>query len=154
MTNEYLQNTLRNYKHVVEKAMEEDLYRFQRYGIPFSIAAFYSETHNMMKMMNEHVRLTDRVVELDNHLACVIYGNVSYQDAFKASENMLYDLNNACPFAKISAGMTSVTHIDLPKDLLKRALQNLAGVSGKKESYVGDDTVIDYMLDWAFYTIP
>jgi len=153
MSNEYLQNILRKYKHVVEKAMEADLYRFQRYGVPFSIAAFYSETHNMLDMMNEHVRLTDAVVELDAHLACVIYGNISYQDAFKASENMLYDLNNACPFAKISAGMTSVTEVDLPKDLMKRALQNLASVSGERESYVGDDTVIDYMLGKAFYTI-
>jgi hypothetical protein len=153
MTNRYLYNALLKYKHVVEKAMEEDLYRFQRYGVPFSVTAFYSETHNMMEMMKEHVRLTDTVVELDEHLVCVIYGNVNYQDAFKASENMLYDLNNTWPDAKISAGMTSVTEVDLPKDLLKRVLQNLAGVSGKNESYVGDDTVIDYMLEKAFYTI-
>ena len=154
MTNEYLYNALIKHKHVVEKAMEGDLYRFQRYDVPFSVAAFYSESHNITEMMQAHVRHTDTPVPLDDHLVCLIYGNISYQDAFKASENMLYDLNNAWPNAKISAGMTSVTQIDLPKDLLKRALQNLAGVRGKNESYVGDDTVIDYMLEKAFYTIP
>lgn len=153
MTNEYLHNALLDYRLVVEKAMEQDLYRYQRYGVPFSVSAFYSDSKHLYEMMGEYIRLTDTVVKLDDHLVCVIYGNVGYQDAFKASENMLYDLNNAYPQIKISAGMTSVTKVDLPKDLLKRALQNLGSVSEKTESYVGDDTVIDYMLDKAFFTV-
>jgi hypothetical protein len=153
MTNQYLHNALLEHKHIVDKAMEEDLYRYQRYGVPFSITAFYSDSRHLSEMMGEYIRLTDTVVKLDDHLVCVIYGNVGYQDAFKASENMLYDLNNAYPDVKISAGMTSVTKVDLPKDLLKRALQNLGSVSDKPESYVGDDTVIDYMLEKAFFTV-
>ena len=153
MTNEYLSKVLSRYREIIENAIRVDLYRFQRYDVPFSMATFYSETHSVMKMVKALVRQTDTVVELDGQLVCVIYGNIGYAEAFKASENILYDLNSIYPNVKISAGMTSVTASDLPADLLRRVLQNLGQASEKDESYVGDDYVIDYMIKKGFETI-
>jgi hypothetical protein len=153
MTNEYLYNILLQYREVIEKAIRMDLYRFQRYDVPFSMATFYSETQSIMAMMGGLVRQTDTVIELDGRLVCVIYGNIGYAEAFKASENILYDLNSFYPNVKISAGMTSVTSSDLPADLLRRVLQNLGQANEKAESFVGDDYVIDYMIRKGFETI-
>ncbi|MGB6018043.1 MAG: hypothetical protein WBF77_00390 [Sulfurimonadaceae bacterium] len=153
MTNQYLQNVLLEYREVLENAIRLDLYRFQRYDVPFSMATFYSDKHNVMDMMRKFIRQTDTVVELNSRLVCVIYGNIGYEEAFKASENMLYDLNNIYPNVKISAGMTSVKAFDLPTDLLRRVLQNLGQASEMDESYVGDDYIIDYMIKKGFETI-
>lgn len=153
MTNQYLNNVLQQYREVLENAIRSDLYRFRRYDVPFSMATFYSDTYDLMDMMRSLVRETDTLIELDGHLVCVIYGNIGYAEAFKASENILYDLNIIYPNVKISAGMTSVTTSDLPADLLRRVLQNLGQASEKAESYVGDDYVIDYMIKKGFETI-
>ncbi|MCJ7765278.1 MAG: hypothetical protein MUP09_04980 [Thiovulaceae bacterium] len=153
MTNEYLQNVLQEYREVLENAIWLDFYRFHRYDVPFSMATFYSDKHDVMDMLRAFVRQTDTVVELNSHLVCVIYGNIGYAEAFKASENLLYDLNSIHPNVKISAGMTSVKTSDLPKDLLRRVLQNLGHASEKDESYVGDDYIIDYLIKKGFKSI-
>ena len=153
MALDHLHETLLDHKAVLENAIRLDLYRYHRYDVPFSLATFYSDTHNVMDIMKCYVRQTDTVVELEDNLVCVIYGNVGYEEAFKASENILYDINNEHPQAKISAGMTSVTVSDLPKDLLHRAMKNLSYATDKEESYVEDDLVIDYLVKNGFQTI-
>ena len=153
MTNEYFQNVLLEYREVLENAIRLDLYRFQRYDVPFSMATFYSEKHNIMESFRAYVRQTDTVVELNDRLICVIYGNIGYLEAFKAAENMLYNLNHFNPNLKISAGMTTVKTADLPKDLLIRVMQNLGQASEMEESYVGDDYIIDYMVKQGFQLV-
>lgn len=153
MTNQYLQNALAEYREVIENAIRLDFYRFHRYDVPFSMATFYSDKHKVMDMMRKFIRQTDTVVELNSRLVCVIYGNIGYEEAFKASENMLYDLNSIHPNVKISAGMTSVKASDLPADLLRRVMQNLGHASEMDESYVGDDYIIDYMIKKGFQAI-
>jgi len=153
MTNEYLHNVLPKYKTVLENAIRLDIYRFQRYDVPFSMATFYSDHEIDIEKIMPLVRQTDTVVELNSNLVCVIYGNIGYEEAFKAAENMLYQLNYLNPSLKVSAGMTSIKASDLPKDLLQRVFQNLEQANDMPESYVGDDYIIDYMIGNGFQAV-
>jgi len=153
MTNEYLHNVLPKYKTVLENAIRLDIYRFQRYDVPFSMATFYSDKEIDIERIMPLVRQTDTVVELNSSLVCVIYGNIGYAEAFKAAENMLYQLNSINPSLKVSAGMTSIKASDLPKDLLQRVFQNLEQANTMPESYVGDDYIIDYMIGNGFQAV-
>jgi hypothetical protein len=150
---DHLRRTLLSNKEIVEDAMKMDLYRYQRYGVPFSISVFYSDSSEVVDVIERFTRTTDTVAKLDTHVFCVIYGNTGYEEAFKASENILYDMKNEHPHAKVSAGMTSVTMSDIPKDMLRRALHNLGHAIKNDESSVEDDGVIDYLVQNMFNSV-
>jgi len=80
-------------------AIRLDIYRFQRYDVPFSMATFYSDKEIDIERIMPLVRQTDTVVELNSSLVCVIYGNIGYAEAFKAAENMLYQRSPQRPVA-------------------------------------------------------
>jgi len=149
---ESLRKMFLSHKEMMENVIKQDLYRYQRYHVPFSVAVFYSKD-GVLEMIERFIRQTDSVVVLDEHAVCIIYGNVGYEEAFKASQNILHDISNEYPRAKVSGGLTSVSGSDIPNDLLQRAFRNLGHAIENSQSSVEDDTVIDFLVKDGFRSI-
>jgi len=142
----YLRTRLLEKSDALEALINDELYRFQRYNIPFSISIFHSTHPLTAQFIREHVRKSDKVIELDQNFACVVFDCVAHSDAYKAAENMLHKLHNAYPHEQCSAGITSVNLTDEVKDMVTRSMNNLQMAMQRKESSVEDDNVIDYIL--------
>jgi len=141
-----LRETLLSHKEIIEEVIQNDAYRFQRYDIPFSIAIFHADNSEALDSLDTLVRQTDKTVRIDKNFSCVIFGCVGHEDAFKASENLLHGIARHFPKVKLSAGLTSVTHMDDSKDMLYRAMNNLNFAMHEKMSSVEDDSVIEYLV--------
>jgi GGDEF domain-containing protein len=133
-------------RDLLENILQKDIYRFQRYDIPFSIAIFHALDVNVAEIISKAVRETDEVVPINNDYIIVIFGFVNHESAYKAAENTLYKLVNEYPKKSFSAGLTSVTRMDSVKDLVLRAIRNLHYAMEEKESCVEDDSIIDFIV--------
>lgn len=130
---------------LLESVMHKDIYRYQRYDIPFSIAIFHALHVNISDFIAKTVRKTDEVIPINDHYTIVIFGFVNHESAYKAAENTLHNLLNEHPHDSFSAGLTSVTRMDAVKDIVLRAIRNLHYAMEEKESCVEDDSIIDFI---------
>jgi hypothetical protein len=132
-------------RELLESVMHKDIYRYQRYDIPFSIAIFHALHVNMSDSITKAVRETDEVIPINDNYTIVIFGFVNHESAYKAAENTLQKLLNEHPQESFSAGLTSVTRMDAVKDMVLRAIRNLHFAMEEKESSVEDDSIIDFI---------
>lgn len=131
---------------LLEKIIHKDIYRYQRYDVPFSIAIFHSTHPKVAQTLLKSVRETDEVIPIDDNFNCVVFGFVTHENAYTAAKNTLYQLQKEHPNDSFSAGLTSVNHMDEVKDMVFRAIRNLHYAMKEKESAVEDDSVIDFIV--------
>lgn len=68
---------------------DDFFYRFQRYGINFSISIFYSKENLDIKIFEKALRKSDKLLELQKNLFCIIFDVSNEKEGLKASENII-----------------------------------------------------------------
>jgi len=132
-------------RELLEKIIHKDLYRYQRYDVPFSVAIFYTTSENALDVILKAVRETDEVIKIDENFTCVIFGFVKHDDAYTGALNTLKILTKHNSNTTASVGLTSVTPSDAISDMVLRAIRNLHLSMQEKKSSVKDDSVIDFI---------
>ena len=69
-------------------------YTFERYGAESTFALVYHENEIELDVLGGFVRVSDRLVKVDNNLHFIIFNFTVQDDAYKASRNLLRNLDN------------------------------------------------------------
>jgi len=89
----------------LKNEMDEEIYTYKRYGIPFCLALFESDMKDSLyRKIIEKIRKTDKAVDIDRKTVAVFYRFTKPETGVKAAENLLYKLEKETG-SKISCGL-------------------------------------------------
>jgi len=74
----------------VSDLCDEHFYRFLRYKANFSMALFYSTDSLDLELFKNNLRQTDKLLQLQHNLCCIVLDMTTQEEGLKASENLLY----------------------------------------------------------------
>jgi len=145
MDTQTLHTLLVKKRESLEKIIHKDLYRYQRYNVPFSVAIVYATNDNSLTAIKKAVRETDEVICIDKHYTCIIFGFVNHEEAYQGALNTLEYLRKDNLAENFAVGLTSVAPKDGVNEMVLRAIRNLHFAMDEKRSAVEDDSVIDFI---------
>ncbi|PHR54174.1 MAG: hypothetical protein COA44_14095 [Arcobacter sp.] len=78
------------------KVCEDFFYKFNRYNFDFTIVLLYSNTPLDSMFLQNHIRKSDKLVNLQNNLFCLVLDMTSQEQGLKAIENLisLYEIKH------------------------------------------------------------
>lgn len=137
--------TLNEVKGEVSKAIDIEMYRYERYGIPFCLVALSTENPKHFKYLNNYLRKTDILVTLSDHCACIALASTEIDEAVKMGSNFIRDHATLDQQNRIYFGVTSVKHDHLNYDIVSRAFYSLEKAREQNISTVEDDNILESM---------
>jgi len=132
-------------KDLVLKAISKENYRYDRYNIPFCLAAINTENTKHFDYMKRYIRKTDILIPLSENCACIALASTEIPDAIKMGENFIKDHATLGDNNRIYIGVTSVKHTHHNYDIVSRAFYTLDKAREQNISAVEDDNILENM---------
>lgn len=130
-------------KSLILKALEQEHYRFERYSVPFCLAAISTENSEHFNSISRNLRKTDILIPLSDTCACVALASTEINDAVKMGENFIKEHDTLNNRNRIYIGVTSVKHNHLSYDIVSRAFYSLDKARENNISTVEDDNIFE-----------
>jgi len=130
-------------KEQILKALEQEHYRFERYSIPFCLAAINTENGEHFDSITRSLRKTDILIPLSETCACVALASTEIDAAVKMGENFIREHDTLNNKNRIYIGVTSVKHNHLNYDIVSRAFYTLDKARENNISTVEDDNILE-----------
>lgn len=112
-------------KEQVLNAIENESYRYERYKVPFCLAAINTENTKHFDCIKRYIRKTDILIPINDSYACVALASTDIADAIKMGENFIRDHATLGENNRVFIGVTSVKHTDNNYDIVSRAFYTL-----------------------------
>ncbi len=132
-------------KDRVLEAISSESYRYDRYKVPFCLAAINTENRSHLENIKKYIRKTDILIPISDTCACVALASTEIQDAVKMGENFIRDHVTHGENNRIYIGVTSVKHNHYNYDIVSRAFYTLDKAREQNISSVEDDNVLENM---------
>ena len=130
-------------KSKILKALEKEHYRFERYSIPFCLAAISTENEEHFRSITRNLRKTDILISISETCACVALASTDIHDAIKMGENFIRENDTFNSQNRIYIGVTSVKHNYINYDIVSRAFYTLDKARENNISTVEDDNILE-----------
>ncbi|MCL4431337.1 MAG: hypothetical protein M1300_03345 [Epsilonproteobacteria bacterium] len=122
----------------VNVLVKKTYYTYDRFNVEATFALLYHEKPLNVIELSKYIRITDQIMPLDDNHYFIIFSFTSQENAYKASQNILYSLdqyfNNQTSCIALDTFDTSKS----PKAILTRLNQILAET--RKTSYIRVET--------------
>jgi len=132
-------------KEKVLAAISQEAYRYERYQVPFCLAAINTENTRHFDYIKKYIRQTDILIPLNDHCSCIALASTEIGDAIKMGENFIRDHATLGVDNSIFIGVTSVKHTHLNYDIVSRAFYALDKAREQNISTVEDDNILENM---------
>lgn len=137
--------TLNEGKEYVSKAIDIEMYRYERYGVPFCLVALSTENAKHFEHIKRYLRKTDLLIPLSDKCACIALASTEIDEAVKMGSNFIRDHATLDQQNRIYFGVTSVKHDHLNYDIVSRAFYSLEKAKEQNISAVEDDNILESM---------
>ena len=132
-------------KSRIMKALDTETYRFERYQVPFCLAAISTQNTEHLKNIRRQLRKTDILIPISGNCAVVALASTEIDDAIKMGENFIREHDTFNPNNRIYVGVTSVKHTQYNYDIVSRAFYALDKAQESNISTVEDDNILGYL---------
>ena len=133
-------------KEQVLEAISGENYRYDRYKVPFCLAAINTENSKHFELMKQYIRKTDILIPISENYACVALASTEIGDAIKMGENFIRDHATLDQHNRIFIGVTSVKHEHSNYDIVSRAFYTLDKARENNISVVEDDNILKNVI--------
>lgn len=137
--------TLNEVKDDVFKAIDIEMYRYERYGVPFCLVALSTENPGHFESIKGYLRKTDILIPLSEKCACIALASTEIDEAVKMGSNFIRDHATLDQQNRVYFGVTSVKHDHLNYDIVSRAFYSLEKAREQNISAVEDDNILESM---------
>ncbi len=137
--------TLNEGRESVAKAIDIEMYRYERYGVPFCLVALSTENSKHFESIQHYLRKTDIFIPLSDYCACIALASTEIDEAVKMGSNFIRDHATLDQQNRIYFGVTSVKHDHLNYDIVSRAFYSLEKAREQNISTVEDDNILESM---------
>lgn len=134
------------YKQKVTDAISDEIYRYERYGVVFSLAAVYGESETALNGLVEYMRKTDKLIKITPNYSCICFDGTDISGAIKASQNIVKNFSAADSSKKIYIGVTGAENNESNYDIVSRAFYTLNEAKKHNISTVEDDNILDSVI--------
>jgi len=114
--------------------VKKTYYTYERFQVDATFALLYHEEPLSVIELAEYIRISDHIIQLDEQHYFIIFAFTSQENAYKASQNIVYKLdkyfNNCTTCIALDALDTSKT----PQNVLNRLKQII--IEAHKSCYV------------------
>ncbi len=129
-------------KEKILKAISRESYLYERYKIPFCLAAINTENSKHFDTIKDYIRKTDILIPLSDNYACVALASTEITGAIKMCENFIRDHATLDQHNRIFIGVTSAEHEHINYDIVSRAFYTLEKAKENNISTVEDDNIL------------
>lgn len=119
-------------------------YTYERFNVNATFAILYHEEPLSVIELAEYVRISDQLIQLDNNHYFIIFEFTSHNDAYKASQNLIHNLdvhfnNHVCCIA-LDAFNPSIS----PQNVLNRLKVILTEIRKKDYIRIENEEILDH----------
>ncbi len=82
------------YRNSILEKIEDKIYSYKRYDIPFTSLLIYSEDPINLDVCSINLRQSDNIYTLEENLLLVIYDVITPEDSYKAAQNFMHQYHN------------------------------------------------------------
>ncbi len=129
-------------KSRIIQALDQETYRFERYHVPFCLAAISTQNSKHLQSIRRNLRKTDILIPLSKNCACIALASTEIDDAIKMGENFIREHDTFNSHNRIYIGVTSVKHTQSNYDIVSRAFYALDKAQESNISTVEDDYIL------------
>lgn len=122
------------YHNIISKAIEDNLYRKERYNLEFSLAVAVCDEDISLHGFEKFTRRTDKFIVLEDYMSCVMLEGVTANSAIKATSNLQTIFQSRYFSKELFIGMVSSSDYDYDEtgynmvksllDILEHSLSN------------------------------
>lgn len=127
----------------VFKAIDIEMYRYERYGVPFCLVALSTENPKHFESIKHYLRKTDIFIPMSDNCACIALASTEIDEAVKMGSNFIRDHATLDQQNRVYFGVTSVKHDHLNYDIVSRAFYSLEKAKEQNISTVEDDNILE-----------
>ena len=118
--------------------VKKTYYTFDRFNIDATFALLYHEKPVNVIELSKYIRITDQIIPLDDNHYFIIFAFTSQENAYKASQNILSDLDQFLNSQTSCIALDTFDTTKTPNAVLIRLKQILAET--RKSSYIRVET--------------
>ena len=90
-----VRKTYPEYRDRILRLLENKIYSFKRYDVPFTSLLIYSHEPINLDVCSASIRQSDNIYTLEENLLLVVYDVVSQENSYKAAQNFLHQYHNS-----------------------------------------------------------
>ena len=131
--------SMNRYDHMVAKTY----YIYERYNVNATFALLYHEMPLDVETLGTFLRLSDHVINVDDHHYFIIFAFTTEENAYKAAQNVLRHLDR---YFKDQSSCIALDNFDIAKSpaiVLGRLKQILAAVRKHSFARIENEAVLD-----------
>ncbi len=118
-------------------------YAYTRYKAEATFAFLYHENELTPLDLGAFVRLTDKFVKVDEHTYFMIYAFTSQEDAFKASQNLLYNLDKSFNNVTTCIALSAFDISNSPHMIINKLTQILQETRKNSYGRIEDENILN-----------
>ena len=127
----------------VSALIKKTYYTYERFQLYATFALLYHEEPISVVELAKHIRLSDQLMQIDEHHYLIVFSFTTQDNAYKAAQNLLYSLdkhfNNHTSFIALDSFDISKS----PKIVLRRLQQILAEIRKSPYHRIETEQIIE-----------
>jgi len=133
-------------KNRLQIEINKAYYSYKRYKVDTTFAMLYHKNELPVDKLGKIVRISDHLLKIDDHHYFINYVHTNHNDAFKASQNLLYTLDNYFNNRTSAIAIDTFDTTQTPALVINRLWQILNEI--KKNSYtrIDDENILNEMI--------
>ena len=130
----------------LDREIKKKHYNTKRYGSEYTFALLYTDTEIEKNRLGEFLRLSDFFLSIDEHYYFIVFNYTNESAAFKASENLLFKIDNYLGNTNSYIAIDRVNKTESTRSTINRLYQILE--IAKKHGYnrVEDENVLNEVI--------
>lgn len=128
----------------VSVLIKKSYYTHQRYHVDATFAMLYHEEPLSLTELAEHVRISDQLMQLDEHHYFIIFDFTLQSNAYKASQNIIHSLDKYFNNHSSCIALDTFDTSKSPQSVLNRLQLILAETRKKSYTRVETEDVLDH----------
>ena len=130
----------------LEIEIKKSYYSAQRYQELSTFAMLYHPSNLPVDTIGNMVRLSDQIIKIDAHHYFIVFNYTTHEQAFRAAENLLLELDNYFNNRESCIGLDSFNPKQSPTIVIHRLTQILEEVRKNEFLRVEDENILNEIV--------
>lgn len=127
----------------VDLLVKKTYYNYERFKVDATFALLYHEEPLSVVELSKFVRLSDNLMQIDEHHYFIIFAFTTQANAYKASQNIIQKLDNHFNDHTSTIAMDTLNVLKTPQNVLNRLKQILAEIHKNPYIRIETDDILD-----------
>jgi hypothetical protein len=112
----------------VNVLIKKSYYTYERFQVDATFALLYHKEPLSVLELSQYVRISDQLMQLDDHHYFIIFAFTSEENAYKASQNIIYKLDGYFNDHSACIALDSLDTNKSPQSVLNRLKQIMSEI--------------------------